>query len=232
MTAHLKPIPRHHEHFRPHRPYDMRRPPPGNLPGSPKKPHRQQAFLRGLTDRFFPLTFFIHNLIMLRREPAWKNLPLRLLKAHLQKMLRERAAIFLEAKEWLAKRQGGDFTLERYSEDAAIASDELEYCTHCGGCCEIASGLPDFPPGSEIPARWKRLFGDGLGKGHRFCPFMWEVRGSGASLCAIHPWRSRPCRTFEQDECEFFRQDPDFIEITSPANLVKAHRWLIRLLNG
>jgi len=84
---------------------------------------------------------------------------------------------------------------------------QSDYCSHCGGCCEIASGFPDFPLESALPLRWQRLFGDGLGKGHRVCAFLWELNASGMSLCAIHPWRSNPCRIFEEAECAYFMKD-------------------------
>ncbi len=105
------------------------------------------------------------------------------------------------------------------------------YCSHCGGCCEIASGFPDFPPETGIPQRWQRIFGDGLGKGHRFCAFLWELDASGQSLCAIHPWRSNPCRTFEEDECEFFMKDLETNAFFPPEVFSVACRRLSRLIN-
>ncbi len=160
-----------------------------------------------LRHRCFPLTFFIRNLLTLQKEPWWLEASPRVWKVRMLRMLRERSRIFLETDRWIKKRRGE--TGKRYQVlfDATELSSEASYCMHCGGCCEIASGLPDFPGGSEIPPRWRLVFGDGLGRGHRFCAFLWEFDASGLSFCAIHPWRSTPCRVFEEEECKYFMND-------------------------
>lgn len=76
------------------------------------------------------------------------------------------------------------------------------YCDHCGLCCEICSGFPDFPDPNHPPDAWRFVFGQGLGYGHRFCPFLLQDRRAGRSFCAIHRYRPNPCRIFEEDECQ------------------------------
>ena len=185
-------------------------------------------------DDFFPISFFLTNTLELEKENWWKRLSPRMRRLRLMQMLRERVAIVMEVKRWtLSYRQSSRSPEPRILEDSLQLSEIAGYCTHCGMCCEMASGLPDFPPQTEIPEQWRRLFGDGLGKGHRFCPFLWESKAPGGSLCAIHPWRSYPCRIFERDDCEFVRRDPDFKELSHRrAELMKARRRLFHLVNA
>lgn len=166
--------------------------------------------VEAIRNRFFPLSFFVRNILALQEEPGWRQVSPRIWRGRLHRMLEERSKIFCEVYQWRLQKQK-----EAQSPFQALPSslDDLEqpsgYCSHCGGCCEIASGLPDFPLESALPLRWQRLFGDGVGKGHRFCPFLWELNASGLSLCAIHPWRSNPCRIFEEAECAYFMKDSE-----------------------
>lgn len=162
-----------------------------------------------LRDPFFPITFLIRNFIVLQGEWQKNPLPFRQRKAQMSRVFSERIHFFLET------RKRGEHHRDRNSEKLLLPQKETlladHYCTHCGGCCEIASGLPEFPPEVPLPQSWREIFGNGLGQGHRFCPFLWEIRGTGRSLCAIHPWRPLPCRTFEREECEYLRKDTDFL---------------------
>lgn len=167
----------------------------------------RRLILRSLAHPSFPLTFLIRNFDSLEREGFWKDRPFRVRKKLAQRLLQERAACFAEV---LAAMKPKPDMAESWG--FAPEPSPGEYCTHCGGCCEIASGLPDFPRDAPVSRRWKRLFGEGLGKGHRFCPFLLEHRGRGRSFCAIHPWRPQPCRLFGSEECAFLLGDPDFSE--------------------
>jgi hypothetical protein len=196
-----------------------------------------RTVFEGLMDPLFPTTFFIRNMRALENEPGWNRLPFRFRRNRLLGMLDERASFFLEIKQRLNGRyQGSPSSVDLFDapsvEGGAKLCDPSEYCTHCGGCCEIAGGLPDFPEFAAIPAQWLRAFGNGLGRGHRFCPFLWEVEGSGNSLCAVHSCRPNPCRMFERDECEFLRRDPAYIDLSHPDELLKGFRSLLRLING
>jgi hypothetical protein len=199
-----------------------------NHPGRGSRPH----LYRALSERFFPLTFLIRNLLILQREPAWKRLPLRTQKVRVLKLVDERCRFFDEVKEWLTQWRGRSWKIQ--PEQFLLLEDDSSgaYCTHCGGCCELRSGLPDFPPESIIPEHWKAVFGNGLGKDHRFCPFLWEFKRTGLSFCSIHPFRSNPCRTFEQEECEYLRNDPDFLSISTQKRTLRAYRKLFHLLYG
>ena len=88
-----------------------------------------------------------------------------------------------------------------------------------------------FPPRQHIPRRWQHIFGDGLGKGHRFCAFLWELYASGQSFCAIHPWRSNPCRVFEKDECDYFMKDLETNPLFDPKAFSVACHRLSHLIN-
>ncbi len=159
---------------------------------------------RALGSPCFPRVFVASNLHALASEPRWQRLPIRLRKVASLRLLLERSRFFLELAAW-RRRQSA------LSEPSGLShtanTETFAYCDHCGACCEIASGLAEFPAGTPFPARWRSLFGAGLGRWHRFCPFLWEQPPMG-SQCAIHPWRPLPCRAFEQDECDYLKKGP------------------------
>jgi hypothetical protein len=170
-----------------------------------KDTRARRLFRRASSDPFFPYTFLGRNFRALALDARWKKLPARLRCSRFQQIIQQRTAFFLEVRMWQSKKAA---VLSRSSRPLPSRDDsDISYCTNCGGCCEIASGFPDFPEETELPVAWKTLFGEGLGEGHRFCPFLFEVERSGKSLCAIHPWRSFPCRAFEEEECTFLKQD-------------------------
>ena len=184
-----------------------------------------------LKNRSFPLSFFVRNMLATQREPGWRHLSPRIWRAHLRRMLEERSRIFLEVCRWKSdkqQREGGQRLALLPSLETLEGSG---YCSHCGGCCEIASGFPDFPSETALPLRWQHIFGDGLGKGHRFCAFLWEHNASGLSVCAVHPWRSNPCRAFEEDECAYFMMDLVKHPLFRPRDFSMACQRLSRLIN-
>jgi hypothetical protein len=186
---------------------------------------------RSMTAPGFPLTFMIRNLMALSREPAWSGLTPRLQGLYWRRMCRERAKIFLATKKWLKEHHPGDYGRLR-AQLGKKAEPPFGYCIHCGGCCEIASGYPDFPPDSPLPAAWRRIYGDGLGKGHRFCAFLWEITDSGQSVCAVHLWRSLTCRVFEREECDFFLDDWQTNGPFDHRDPLVAFRRFTRLIDG
>jgi hypothetical protein len=189
------------------------------------------AAASALKHPLFPITYFVRNMLTLQNEAWWRQASWRVQRSRLLRMLEERARIFLEVKKWIGERKGEESWRDQIKAVHKGPSLLSNYCTHCGGCCEIASGFPDFPPGAAIPPRWQRIFGDGLGKGHRFCAFLWELPTSGLSLCAIHPWRSNPCRVFEKEECEFFMKDLETNALFAPKAFSVACRRLSHLIN-
>ena len=196
-------------------------------PGTCRKAGVRRRMRRGMRDPNFPLTFFLRNLSRLLLEPAWERRPLRLRETDALRMLAERCEILAQVRTSL--RQWRPHAPPK-PEDVVRAPSN--YCDHCGFCCEIASGLDDFPPESLLPASWRHIFGQGLGRGHRFCAFLWEYRKTGRSFCSVHPWRSRACRVFEEEECIYLKEDPGFNASAERTRLVKTLRWLMRLLNG
>ena len=189
------------------------------------------ATASALGRRCFPITYLIRNMLTLQREDTWMRGSRRVQKNRLLRILEERARIFLEVNKWIREKSKDEEW--RRQIESAIEGPSLPpgYCSHCGGCCEIASGFPDFPPETAIPGRWQRLFGNGLGRGHRFCAFLWELDASGQSLCAIHPWRSNPCRVFEKEECEYFMRDLETNDLIDPKAFSVTCRRLFHLIN-
>lgn len=200
-----------------------------------RRAHRSKRLSRivfeGLSDPLFPATYFLHNLMALTKEVWWRRLSVRMKRHRLSGMLAERCAFFFEVRKWTAERAAPPSNPSA-QDRTRITGSSSHYCTHCGGCCEIASGLPEFPSPNPIPPSWRVAFGEGLGKGHRFCPFLWELDGSGNSLCAIHPWRPNPCRLFDRDECAVLLRDADYIDLSRPDSLRQSFRSLSRLLRS
>lgn len=192
-----------------------------------KNPARAGSFvLKNLCSPNFPLFFLLRNLGWLRRERCWEDLPPRARGTLAARMVGERILFFSKVRAWRKTRAATPGT------GGNGQSAPPGYCNKCGLCCEVASGMPDFPADCELPAEWRATFADGLGRGHRFCPFLWEDDGPASGLCSIYPWRSNPCRLFGRDECDFFWQHPEPEEISSERTLLLMRRWLANLING
>lgn len=200
---------------------------PPRQPGKYRKSGMLRRMRRGMRDPNFPLTFFLRNLRRLDLEASWSRRPLRVRGGDALRLLAERCEILAEVRASL--KESGPRIGKNPGDIVRMSSG---YCDHCGFCCEIASGLQEFPPESLLPPPWRHIFGHGLGRGHRFCAFLWEHRRSGRSFCSVHPWRSRACRVFEEEECAFMKEDPGFKTSAERRRLVKTLRWLMRLLNG
>ncbi len=197
---------------------------------SARKKRAVRLVHRSLKSQFYPFSFFVRNLMTLQEEKNWRRLSLRVRKEHLLRMLFERSSFFIETQRWVRRERGGD-TWIREALALLETRDPSQYCTHCGICCEIASGYPEFPLESALSPEWRGTFGNGLGKGHRFCGFLWELERTGKSLCSVHPHRSNPCRAFERDECDNLKHDPEFLSHPGPGKFFSVHRRLVRLMN-
>lgn len=194
---------------------------------TPRRPCSIAA--RSLSDPLFPVRFLLRNFSILIQEGFASQTSLRMRRRVVMEIVQQRGCFFLKVKDFLTAR-GALPVVFPFDPLLPDAEDASAYCSHCGGCCEIASGLPEFPPGASIPDEWMRTFGTGLGKNHRFCSFLWEAKGR--SLCAIHPWRSYPCRTFEKEECDFLLRDPSFTALSERKMLVAAARLLMRSIGS
>lgn len=163
-----------------------------------------RRFLRVLRDPLFPLYFLERNLKMLGAEKGFDRAARRR-NAKLLGVVEERIRWFrelLNADGSVTGRSGNHSPPAlRALDDGPDRSRIESYCDHCGLCCEICSGFPDFPDPHNPPDAWQFVFGQGLGFGHRFCPFLMHDRRANGSFCAIHRYRPNPCRIFEEDEC-------------------------------
>ncbi len=196
-----------------------------------KNPDAPASFLlKTLCDPGFPLYFLLRNLNWLQQEKWWQALSPRSRRVRATRMVIERIVFFSEVKGWKTwlDRENRPGPAEKNVGDLEVP----EYCNKCGLCCEVASGLAEFPGACDLPGRWQAVFGNGLGKGHRFCPFLWEDNGSGGSSCSIYPWRSNGCRLFESEECDFFWKTPEPTGVSSEKNLLLMRRWLANLVNA
>jgi Fe-S-cluster containining protein len=174
----------------------------------------------------FPLYYVLRNLGWLKREKWWTTLSPRARRTHALRMVRERIAIFNEVKNWRKNQESAKMPTLKVA-----GMNAPGYCNKCGLCCEVASGMPDFPAPGVLPGLWREIFASGLGQGHRFCPFLWEDNGSGGGLCSIYPLRSNPCRLFEFEECDFFWKSPEPAELSNGRQILMLGLWLIKLVN-
>jgi len=141
-------------------------------------------------------------------------------------MVWERIAIFNEVKNWRKNQESAQVPTLKVAN-----MNTPGYCNKCGLCCEVASGMPDFPAPGALPGRWREIFANGLGRGHRFCPFLWEDNGSGGGFCSIYPLRSNPCRLFGSEECDFFWKSPEPVELSIGRKILLIGLWLIKPAN-
>ncbi|MDR3567011.1 MAG: YkgJ family cysteine cluster protein [Syntrophobacteraceae bacterium] len=175
----------------------------------------------------FPLYYMLRNLGWLNLEGWWASKSVRAKKVMAIRMLGQRASVFQEVINWKQIRQEAPSPVLD-SKDNAVVPD---YCNKCGLCCEVASGMADFPVPEAVPAGWGEFFGNGLGKGHRFCPFLWEDNATSGGLCSIYSLRSNPCRLFGIEECEFFWKSSEPGELSNGRKILKIGRWLISYRN-
>ncbi|MHC1742576.1 MAG: hypothetical protein AB9873_06035 [Syntrophobacteraceae bacterium] len=186
---------------------------------------------RSLRAPCFPTHFFVRNLAYLERE-TWFARKGPVARGRWAAILfRERLQCFRDIRRLIGPYRGEPaWRRDPVRSLSEPRGSDTDYCDHCGGCCEIASGLPEFPVESDLPERWRLCFGEGFSPGHRFCAFMWGGDRPGTSLCAIHPWRANPCRVFEADDCEMFKQDIDFTVFSKSRRLKVLRRLLPRIL--
>jgi len=158
-------------------------------------PSNRRRLIRVVANPLFPAKFWIRNLIKLYNTTNMLNRPRRWRLVLLRRHLTERAVAF----ETVHVNAGSKGSTDKGG----------SYCIRCGRCCEFASGLPDFPPNSRVPQRWRQMFSQGIGKGHTFCPFLWQDKASGCAICGIYNERPIACRRFEKEECFYLRELPD-----------------------
>ncbi|WP_445894554.1 hypothetical protein [Desulfosoma sp.] len=166
-------------------------------------PRQGRRLVKYLRNPLFPLYFLERNLGMLLDENGMRTTSAR--------RTAQWATVVWERIRWFQELVGNGKVSSGVPHSASVGyglddgPDRVRietYCDHCGLCCEICSGFPDFPDPNHPPDAWRFVFGQGLGYGHRFCPFLLHDRRAGRSFCAIHRHRPNPCRIFEEDECQ------------------------------
>lgn len=164
---------------------------------------------RALADPYFPLSKLQKlNAEEFAAEPGFVNLSQESLAGIVAEHLLKWAEIFLSIRE----------ELERLNENGLVSSmilpgtpqedfPETGWCEHCGGCCEIRGGPPEFTASCELPESWQLYFrGDGC-KSQRFCPFLFEYFATGKYFCSIYRIKPKCCWEFDREECEFLQND-------------------------
>ena len=207
-----------------------------------RKSSASNRVVKTICGQGFPLYYVLRNLGWLRLEQWWTALSPRARRAHALRIVSERIAIFNEVKSWRKKLK--EEAQKPLPHSGEINPNPLEinpnpremnvppYCNKCGLCCEVASGMPDFPDPGALPESWREVFANGLGRGHRFCAFLWEDNGSGGGLCSIYPLRSNPCRLFGSEECDFFWNSPEPHDLSNTRKMLQIGRWLVKLVNA
>lgn len=164
---------------------------------------------KALADPYFPLSKLRKlNAEKFAAEPGSVNLSQESLTGIVAEHLLNWAEIFLSIRE----------ELERFSERGLVCTTglpvtaqevfpETGWCEHCGGCCEIRGGPPEFTASFKLPISWQHYFrGDGC-KSQRFCPFLFEYFATGKYFCSIYRIKPKCCWEFDREECEFLQND-------------------------
>lgn len=152
---------------------------------------------------YFPLTFWILNVLELEKRGVFVGRSPRWVRSFLYRHLHTRLSCFVTVYKRL-------YPVSILSVTRGLCIDRIGggYCNHCGQCCFFYGGLGNFPEPWPFPDRWKRFFTEGLGRHHLFCAFLWEWRRSGKSFCSIYPWRPIVCDIFGEEECRYYLQAP------------------------
>jgi hypothetical protein len=169
----------------------------------------RSTLAKALADPYFPLTMQRRlNGVEFVREPQFGNLTDSRLTTIMGESLLERAEIFLSIREDLGQFNTDSQVLDmRLKGSPQEALPEGVRCNHCGGCCEIRGGSPQFTRPFRPPDHWLVYFqGDGLDH-QRFCPFLFEYFATAKYFCAIYNVKPRGCWEFDREECEFLQKD-------------------------
>ena len=164
---------------------------------------------RALTDPYFPFGKLLKlNAEEFSTEPDFVNLSQECLTEIVAEHLLKWAEIFLSIREELERLNKTSMVSNiRLPSTPQEIFPETGWCEHCGGCCEIRGGPPEFTSSTELPASWQLYFrGDGC-KSQRFCPFLFEYFATGRYFCSIYRIKPKCCWEFDREECEFLQYD-------------------------
>ena len=164
---------------------------------------------RALADPYFPISKLRKlNAEEFATEPGFVNLSQESLTGIVAEHLLKWAEIFLSIQEELERfNQNGLVSGMRLPVSPQEVFPETGWCEHCGGCCEIRGGPPEFTASFELPGSWQLYFrGDGC-KSQRFCPFLFEYFATDRYFCSIYWIKPKCCWEFDREECEFLQND-------------------------
>ena len=179
------------------------------LKGCYQQIRKRELVGKALEDPYFPLSKLRKlNVEQFVLEPKFADLTENVLAKILAEHLLKWTKIFVSIREDLAKldRDGQVFGMG-FTGSPSENLPEAGWCNHCGGCCEIRGGPPEFTGSFAAPDHWHAYFrGDGC-EHQRFCPFLFEYYASGKFFCSIYQVKPKCCWTFDRDECDFLQRD-------------------------
>ena len=169
----------------------------------------RQLLIEALTDPYFPLTKLEKlNVQELGKEPGLNDLSeeslARIAAEHLLEWAKIFQSIRLALRSLNKDGQVSSMSLKGFPEETIPQTGS---CNHCGCCCEIRGGPPEFTGSVEPPGEWLGYFrGDCTGF-QRFCPFLFEYFAMGKFFCSIYLIKPKCCWEFDQEECDFLQKD-------------------------
>ena len=172
-------------------------------------PSERESVVRALADPYFPFSKLRKlNIEEFTEEKDIVDLSAESTARIVVEHLLEWAEIFLSIREDLERlHQKGLISITSQSGTSLEGLPNTGYCDHCGGCCEIRGGPPEFAASFELPGSWSFYFrGDGC-KSQRFCPFLFEYFASSRFFCSIYLIKPKCCWEFGREECEFLQSE-------------------------
>ena len=180
-----------------------------SLAGCYQQGRERKLVATALADPFFPLSKLRKlNAEKLTAEPGFVDLPKESLARMTAEHLLRWAGIFLSIRQELERlNESGLVSTITMSDTPQEVFPQTGWCNHCGGCCEIRGGPPEFTASFELPSRWQLYFrGDGC-RLQRFCPFLFEYFATAKFFCSIYRIKPKCCWEFDREECEFLQTD-------------------------
>ena len=168
-----------------------------------------QLLVKALSDPYFPLTKLLKlNVEEFVREPWLKELSEEYLGRIAINHLLEWAKIFLSIRLDLGRlNKYGQVSSMKLQGSAKETIPTTTLCNHCGCCCEIRGGPPEFTCSIGLPSQWTVYFSVHGCKYQRFCPFLFEYFASGRFFCSIYQIKAQCCWEFDREECDFLQKD-------------------------
>jgi len=169
----------------------------------------RELVIKGLSDPYFPCSKLRKlNVEEFSREPGFADFSEAILARISAEHLLRWAEIFLSIRQDLKNLNDlSEISTMRLLDSREQSLPEAIWCAHCGGCCEIRGGIPEFRGNSRLPGLWYVYFrGDGC-EYQRFCPFLFEYLATAKFFCAIYEIKPRCCWEFDREECEFLQKD-------------------------